>query len=81
MRYFVLMFLVLATPAAAGEVSPWFGSADQVPFQIASDGTAVAPPAPAGDRAEAGKNPDCAIDGCSVAESTAKVPGRSSVSP
>lgn len=81
MRYFVLMFLAMVTPAAADEVSPWFGSADQVPFQMASDGKAVLTPGRNDVRAELGKHPDCAIEGCSVAESVTLVRGKSPVSP
>lgn len=82
MRYFFLMCLALASPAAADEVSPWFGSADQTPFQIAADGSPVVTgPLKSDGRAELGGKNGCAIKGCSVAESTANVPGIGHVSP
>jgi hypothetical protein len=83
MRYLVLMCVILAGPAAADEVSPWFGSTDQTPFQMRSDGTAMA----AGDQqetldhAELRGQADCAITGCSLAEGSANVLGAGLVSP
>ncbi|MBL8789097.1 MAG: hypothetical protein JNM45_01275 [Rhizobiales bacterium] len=82
MRYLVLMCLALATPAAAEDVSPWFGSADQVPFQMASDGSPVVIKSKAsGDIAGQQEKSDCSIKGCSVADSAANVPGTGHVSP
>lgn len=81
MRYLILM-CVLATPAAADNVSPWFGSADQKPFQMAADGSQVAGLAIiSGKREPARHQGGCAITGCSIAENAAKVLGIGHVSP
>jgi hypothetical protein len=82
MRFLVLMCFALATPAAADEISPWFGSSDQLPFQMASDGRPVIlHTSKTGDHAEVRQKTGCAIRGCSVADSTANVPGTGLVSP
>lgn len=83
MRYLVLVFLVLAGPAMADEVSPWFGSTDQTPFQMRSDGTDVEAGVQHGmlDHTDPQVQTGCAITGCSLAESSAKVLGAGHVSP
>jgi hypothetical protein len=83
MRRLFLLFLAMATPAAAEDVSPWFGSTDQVPFQLAADGSdmAQAPVSAPDTRAATGDTDDCAITGCSLAEGSAKVLGAGLVSP
>ena len=82
MRYLFVWSILLAMPAAADNVSPWFGSADQKPFQMAADGTHVAA---SGLERESHTRPlklsDCAITGCSIAENAAKVLGTGHVSP
>lgn len=83
MRYLVLMCVILSGPAAADEVSPWFGSTDQTPFQMHSDGSgmAVVNQQEAPDHAEARGQADCAITGCSLAQGSANVLGAGLVSP
>lgn len=82
MRYLFLFFIALATPATAEDVSPWFGSVDQTPFQMTSNGETAVPTAI--DR-EARRDEDgsgnCAITGCSVAEGSAKVLSTGLISP
>ena len=83
MRYLVLVFLVLAGPAMADDVSPWFGSNDQTPFQLQSDGTDAVTDVQHGmlDHTGSQGQEGCAITGCSIAEGSAKVLGAGHVSP
>lgn len=83
MRYVFLLLAVLVSPAAAEDVSPWFGSTDQVPFQLTADGRRVDADMSSDHLTTASVTPaaPCSIMGCSVAEGSAKVLGAGHVSP
>jgi hypothetical protein len=80
-KFVVAALVVMAGPAMADQVSPWFGSEGQVPFQLASNPlaeTAMAEPAAAITSQQA---VECAIEGCLTAEGSAKVLATSQISP
>lgn len=83
MRYVLPMIVLFAGPAAAEDASPWFGSMDQVPFQMSADGDRITARAAGGDGrfAQAEESVDCSITGCSMADGSAKVLGTGLVSP
>lgn len=78
---FVLLALMTlaAAPVAADNKLPWFGSADQAPFQVTESGSIVE------TREHNGFAPDtadaCTIVSCFEGESTTRVLKASSLSP
>jgi hypothetical protein len=80
-RFVVAVLVVMAGPALADDVSPWFGSEGQQPFQLvasqASLGSTTVPETWAGlHLAQA-----CTIEGCLTDEGSAKVLEANPVSP
>jgi hypothetical protein len=83
MRKVFVLLALLSSPAAAEDLSPWFGSTDQQPFQLSADGSGLDANVDTASTSAATDAPhlQCSISGCSVAEGSAKVLGTSHVSP